>query len=90
MLRILVSPPGRASTHIEWNLSSTQRPLHPYVYKASLGELVIIADGAELDWIRFHFTGIPMIKEATQLRWSGDIAAFIVNNIPCTTGPYSL
>jgi len=89
MLTVLVNGSG-FSHHEEWTLESQVRPFHPYVYKPVHGDLEIIANGPELDWIRQHFTGIPMVTGAKQLRWSGEVAVFIVNNLPCKSGHYSL
>lgn len=91
MMTVLTSPPEpNRRLHEDWTLESEVRPFHPYVYRPSMGPLEIIVNGPELDWIRQHFSNIPMVAGAKQLRWGGEIAAFIVNNMPCKSGHYSL
>lgn len=90
MLRIIVKHRNGHQDMIEWELNSTTRPFHPKTWCPAFGDLTVIADGPELGWIKQHFAGIPMVSAARQVRWTGDDATFIVNNVPCVSGAYGL
>lgn len=90
MLKIIINTPHTNAYYDEWTLDSSVRPFHPKFYTPTMGPLLVIADGPELGWIKQHFTGIPMVSAARQVRWQGDVAAFIVNNVPCVSGGYGL
>lgn len=48
---------------------------------SSQGLRVVKADGDELRFIRDHFRGIPLHELAVPVAWSGDDAAFVINNL---------
>lgn len=68
----------RLETQDEWRLGDATSV---YAYGGVNEHTIIIASGRELDWIRDNITGIPMSKK-NQIRWTGDIAAFIANSLP--------
>lgn len=50
-------------------------------YRSSRFPFEVVASGRDLDFIRSTFSRIPDAPDATEVRWYGDIARFIVANL---------
>lgn len=70
---------GRQSLAQEkhWHVGQTV-PLIPAGYDVAS----IQADGDELEFLLDNFTNLPMAKNASIVSWFGDMAKFVIHNIP--------
>ncbi len=71
--KILCTP--EKTTDYPWHIGQSKPTLE--------GKCVEVqADGHELDHIKASFTNLPISNETRVVKWSGDLAQFIYDNLP--------
>lgn len=62
-----------------WKVGNKQRPKE--IHGEDLKVLSVTADGHELEFINNKFINLPAIDYAKVVKWRGDLAQFIYDNL---------
>lgn len=76
MLTAKITRMGKTAEELTWKVGN---PAFTHIY-SGIG-LSAMADGAELAWIKKNFEGLRMSVNAEPVHWTGEDAAFILNNL---------
>lgn len=79
MLTLIIKRQHRVHFQEEWQLGQG-RFVDQRLGTDPEAMLMLIANGPELEYLHQHMTGVPFANRK-QCVWTGDMAAFIVNNL---------